>query len=197
MRGMKRFFIGLLAGLAWIALAGCGDDPVIIDNDNAGQTEVGIDGNPQVNPETPKPPKKERPPLPAAVLEEPYAKYFKEAVEFTDIHFGKWREGVEVDPLMAVFSGSSKDDVLYFRGHESTPYKGWVKHWHKNGSLGTLCYLDNGMKNGLSLIWHDNGSLHSQGYFSEGVEEGEWVFWNRDGNETKRESYEKGRRVKE
>ncbi|MGE4550331.1 MAG: hypothetical protein AAEJ57_03000, partial [Opitutales bacterium] len=140
----------------------------------------------------PKP--KLRPPLPEMVLEPPYSGYLKEAVDYAELHYGKRQEGKRVDPLALVFSSGS-DAALYFREYEQTPFTGWVKVWNDDGGLVELTHFKKGQEDGLGLLWHDNGFLKEQGYFTDGYEEGEWVFWNRDGNETKRETYEDGKRV--
>ena len=195
---MKRFSLLLFSSLAWFALAGCGDDPVIVDPGGGKKTDVGLAGTPDVTtPEPePEPEPKPRPPLPELVLEPPYSGYLKEAVDYEELHFGKRQENKPVDPLALVLA-SGEDASLYFRGFEQVPFTGWVKVWNEDGGLEELTYFKKGQEDGLCLLWHDNGFLHQQGYFTDGSEEGEWVFWDRDGNETKRETYDKGIRVEE
>ena len=196
MRPMKRFSLLLSAALAWFALAGCGDDPVIVEPEPSQKTDVGIVIVPVPTPEPELKPKKPPPPLPEMVLEPPYSGYLKEAVDYAELHYGKREEGKRVDPLALVFSSGS-DAALYFRKYEQVPFTGWVKVWNDDGGLVELTHFKKGQEDGLGLLWHDNGFLKEQGYFTDGYEEGEWVFWNRDGNETKRETYDKGIRVEE
>ena len=193
---MKRFFLLLSPALAWFALTGCGDDPVIVEPEPSKKTDVGIVGDLEVKDPKPEPKPKPRPPLPEMVLEPPYSGYLKEAVEFAELHYGKREEGKRVDPLALVISSGS-DAALYFRKYEQVPFTGWVKVWNDDGGLAELTHFKKGQEDGLGLLWHDNGFLKEQGYFTDGYEEGEWVFWNRDGNETKRETYDAGKRVEE
>lgn len=183
-----------MVGMACLALTGCGEDPVIVDAETTGKTEVGGDGEAVVI-HDPDQMERERPSLPGLVLEEPYAQYLKEAVDSRELHLGIHREGVKVDPLSLVFSAAKPEATLFFRGTEETPFKGWAKHWHDNGALGMLTHFKNGQQDGLALSWYNDGQLQIQGYYSEGAEDDEWVFWDRDGNETKRETFENGRRV--
>ena len=98
---MKSFSLLLFSTLAWFALAGCGDDPVIVDPGGGKKTDLGLAGTPDVTtPEPePEPEPKPRPPLPELVLEPPYSGYLKEAVDYEELHFGKRQENKPVDPL--------------------------------------------------------------------------------------------------
>ncbi len=192
---MKEFLVTIsMAVLACLALAGCGDDPVIVDAETSGETGLGLDGDPLDSPNLGEV-NEEPPALPGFLLEEPYAQYFKEAVGFKELHLGKRQEGVKVDPLDLVFSSGEPDAVLLFRGTEEDPFSGWVKDFRKDGSLNALSRFKKGKQDGLMLSFYDDGQLKTQGYYSEGFENDEWTYWDRDGNETQTVTYENGRRV--
>ncbi|MFP6901520.1 MAG: hypothetical protein VCA36_11290 [Opitutales bacterium] len=191
---MKRFILLFSSAFAWFALAGCGDDPTIKEPEPSQKTEVGIHGNQIVIDKPEDPPPKEPPPLPAFVLEEPYATYLKQAADSKQIHFGIWEEGVADDPIRRVFTAGEGADK-YYRGIAKKPFTGWLKEWHDNGGLSELTYFKDGHESGVCVFWYDNGVMESKGYFEGGLEQGEWISWNKEGNETKRETYEQGARV--
>ena len=144
---MKHFSLLLFSSFAWFALAGCGDDPVIVDPGGGKKTDVGIAGSQDVTTPEPEPEPKPRPPLPELVLEPPYSGYLKEAVDFAELHYAKREEGKPVDPLALVLA-SGDDASLYFRGYEKFPFTGWVKVWSKEGGLEELTYFKKGQEDG-------------------------------------------------
>ncbi|MFP6854697.1 MAG: hypothetical protein VB980_02850 [Opitutales bacterium] len=191
---MKRLFLGLSPVLAYFALTGCGDDPVIEDTaSRTGETDWKSSPNSVEAKDPPVEPVKVRPPLPT--LEPPYDEYLKNAVDFKELHLSKREPGVALDSFMLVFSSGGEGADRYYRGEEQTPFSGWIMDWNDNDTLGELTRFVNGLEDGVCLTWHDNGQLESRAYHAEGEYTGEWTFWDREGNETKRETFENGVRV--
>ncbi len=62
-----------------------------------------------------------------------------------------------------------------------TPYEGWAKSLHPNGTLKRLGFLKAGQKDGFWISWHDNGQRQEQVQFKADIMDGPFRAWHPNG----------------
>lgn len=62
-----------------------------------------------------------------------------------------------------------------------TPYEGWAKSFHPNGTLKSLGFLKTGQKEGLWISWRDNGHKREEAHFKGDVMDGALRAWHPNG----------------
>ena len=76
------------------------------------------------------------------------------------------------------------EEKLFYIVNQDTPYTGWIKSSHENGTVRELSHYVNGKKDGASFGWYQNGQKEWEWYYKEGIHHGKARLWWENGQKS-------------
>lgn len=87
------------------------------------------------------------------------------------------------------------DETFYYKNDMSL-VSGTIIDTFENGQIKEKVVVENGLRNGKSIMWHDNGQILFEGNFKNGVEDGKQKLWEKNGELVLESFVENGIRYK-
>ena len=84
-------------------------------------------------------------------------------------------------------------DELAYAPNKQTPYSGWEKEMHDNGTIWWLSQWKDGKKNGLWTWWHGNGQKSMEENYRDGKRDGIETEWFENGQKELEANYKDGK----
>lgn len=93
--------------------------------------------------------------------------------ETPDLDDPKVREEILKEAVLAenLEERGPDGEKLGFQAGSQSPYTGWVRRFHQNGRLVSLCHYKDGMRNGPWACWDDAGAKIMKLRFSQELQD--------------------------